>query len=115
MGIFKYTHPKYYAKRAVNWEGNKRQAEGGCLSFFLVLMAIAAVVYAFMWLLSLPGHLLGLTPTAHQLFNHDKAWLHDHYPLVGLRYVATVAILGLAGGVVAYVIERARRTEDKTT
>lgn len=96
MGLGKYTHPKYYAKRAVNWEGNKRQAESGLFALLVVLVLIALVIYAFMWLISVPGHLMGLTPSGHQLFHHSKRWLHEHYPLVGLRYVATCAILLVA-------------------
>jgi hypothetical protein len=49
-----------------------------------------------MWPLSLFGHAMHLTPSWHQLMNRDKAWMHEHYPLVGLRYVGATVLLLIA-------------------
>jgi hypothetical protein len=106
MGLGKYTHPKYYAKRATNWESNERAAQGGCLTLFLILFAVAAVVFAVVWVVSVIPHLVGLTPSAMQLFNHNAAWEHAHYPLIGLRYVGAVALdVALVGGVTWLAIQ----------
>jgi hypothetical protein len=48
-----------------------------------------------MWPLSLWGHAIHLTPSWHQLMNRDHRWMHEHYPLVGLRYVGAFALLVL--------------------
>jgi hypothetical protein len=48
-----------------------------------------------MWPLSTLGHALHVTPSWHQLMHRDKSWLHEHYPLVGLRYVATAVVAGV--------------------
>jgi hypothetical protein len=93
MGIGKYGHPKYYAKRAVNWERHEREAESaaiGCLAWLLVVgMVVAAILLA----LSVPGHLLGLTPTFGQVVNKDGAWLDRHYQHWVWGYVITVLVL----------------------
>jgi hypothetical protein len=48
MGLGKYTHPKYYAKRAVNWEGQERAARRASASFlaYTIAFALAVVVVA---------------------------------------------------------------------
>jgi hypothetical protein len=49
-----------------------------------------------MWPLSLWGHALHLTPSWDQLMNRDCEWMHEHHPLVGLRYIAAAVLLLLA-------------------
>jgi hypothetical protein len=61
------------------------------VAFALVLLTVVFVVV--MWPLSLSGHALGLTPSFDQLLNRDRGWMHDHYPLVGLRYVGAALLL----------------------
>jgi hypothetical protein len=55
-----------------------------------------------MWPLSFFGHLLGLTPTLGQLLHHNQVWEHQHYPLVGLRYLGVIGIL--IGGLAAFIL-----------
>jgi hypothetical protein len=61
------------------------------------LIVLALVVVAVMWVLSLFGHLLGITPTYHEVMNRDKEWLHRHHPNVGWRYVLTALLLAATG------------------
>jgi hypothetical protein len=91
--MVKYAHPKYYAKRAVGYNARKREAQSGCGALIVAVLVVGAIIFAVMWPLSLWGHALHLTPSWHQLMHRDKAWLHHHYPLVGLRYLAAAAIL----------------------
>jgi hypothetical protein len=70
------------------------------------------VVFLVMWPLSLWGHAIHLTPSWHQLMHRDKAWLHEHYPLVGLRYVIAAilliaALVALLGPISTRMNERA--------
>ncbi len=75
----------------------------GPLIGFIIVVGI--VVLVVMWPLSLWGHAIHLTPSWHQLMNRNKAWMHDHYSLVGLRYVgAAMALLGVIGGVLAVLV-----------
>jgi hypothetical protein len=39
------------------------------------------------------GHALGMTPDFSQLLDRSHGWLHEHYPLVGLRYVEALLAL----------------------
>lgn len=65
----------------------------------LLLIAFAVVslivLYVVMWPLSLWGHAIQLTPSWHQLMHRNGEWIHQHYPLVGLRYVAAFALLAV--------------------
>ncbi len=109
MGIGKYAHPKYYAKRAVNWEANERQAErtgAGCLG---ILLAIALVVGAVVFLLSVPGHLLGLTPTFNEVFNRSGDWLDTHYQHVVWGFIFTFVVLVVTCGLIAICLEARKR------
>lgn len=99
MGIGKYTHPKYYANRAVNWESHERRARQQSLGCLGTLFVIGLVVLAVLWPISFVGHILGLTPNLPQLLRHDHVWEHRHYPLIGLRYLGVVGIiLGVTTG-----------------
>lgn len=73
-----------------------RASGGRGLGFieFLILAAIAIVVV--MWPLCLWGHTIGLTPSWHELWHRDHAWMHEHYSLVGLRYATAAVLLGAA-------------------
>jgi hypothetical protein len=91
--MVKYAHPKYYAKRAVGYNARKREAQSGFGMLIVAVLVVGAIIFAVMWPLSLWGHALHLTPSWHQLMHRDKAWLHHHYPLVGLRYLAAAGAL----------------------
>jgi hypothetical protein len=97
--------------------GRRRRSGGGGGSFFGLLLAVGIVIFVVMWPLSLWGHAIHLTPSWHQLMNRDKAWLHEHYPLIGLRYVGAGAALlatiaAIAVGInAATAPERARQAE----
>jgi hypothetical protein len=71
---------------------------------------VGILITVVMWPLSLWGHAIHLTPSWDQLMNRDKEWMHDHYPLVGLRYVGAAVLLAFAVGLVSLpfwgVIER---------
>jgi hypothetical protein len=77
---------------------------GGCFAEFLV---IGVIMIAVMWPLSLWGHAIHLTPSWHQLMHHDKAWLHRHYPMVGLRYVGAFVALGTAVAAIVVAVQAA--------
>jgi hypothetical protein len=95
--------------------GRRRRSSGGGGELIAFLLVVALVVFVVMWPLSLWGHAIHLTPSWHQLMNRNKAWLHEHYPLVGLRYLgAGAALLVAIGGVVAFAVaatEPARQRE----
>ena len=76
----------------------------------LIIATIAFVVIG--WPLSLVGHAIGVTPSWHQLTNENQAWLHEHYPKVGLRYLAVAAIViaAVAAVVVALAALDSRRS-----
>jgi hypothetical protein len=58
-----------------------------------LLLVLGIVITVVMWPLSLWGHAIHLTPSWDQLLNRDKEWMHEHYPLVGLRYVGAAVLL----------------------
>lgn len=58
-----------------------------------VILAVGIVIFAVMWPLSLWGHAIQLTPSWHQLMHRNHTWMHEHYPLVGLRYVGAAVLL----------------------
>jgi hypothetical protein len=61
------------------------------------LIILVLVIVMVMWVLSLFGHLVGITPTYHEVMNRDKQWLHRHYPNVGWRYILTALLLAGTG------------------
>lgn len=69
--------------------------DGGSLLLALIAIAvvIAIIYFAVMWPLSLWGHAIHLTPSWHQLNHRDGTWMHQHYPLVGLRYLGAFVFL----------------------
>jgi hypothetical protein len=97
--------------------GGRRRSSGrssGCAGFIAVIFVVGLVVIAIMWPLSLLGHAIGLTPSWHQRRHRDHIWEHQHYPLVGLRYVGAAAIMLSASVVAAHpfrVMSRRRVAE----
>lgn len=73
---------------------SRSSGSGAALIGFLAVLALVVVVV--MWPLSLIGHAIGLTPSWHQLMQRNHAWEHQHYPLVGLRYLGTAGLLLVA-------------------
>ena len=78
--------------------GRRRRRASASDSAFLgvfVLLAIVLVILFFvvMWPLTLFGHAIRLTPSWHQLLNRNHTWMHQHYALVGLRYLGAATIL----------------------
>lgn len=63
---------------------------------FVVLLAIAAVVYA----LSAVGHFLGLTPTGSEVFGRPEGWVSRHYAGVFWGYVLTIVLMAFGAAVV---------------
>ena len=101
----------------VSWSGGGVRGGGGSgllgsfLGFCLVLAILLLVV---LWPLSLWGHALHMTPSWHQLMHRDKAWLHEHYPLVGLRYAVALALLLIvATAALAPVVRQQLRLADE--
>lgn len=85
---------------------------------FVVVCLVAFVVVG--WPLSLVGHAIGLTPSWHQLLNQDQAWLHEHYPKLGLRYLGVAAAIAAVAALPVVLYEtiavrtfRSRATEDR--
>lgn len=85
---------------SVSGGGRRRRKRGGggggvgpIGALFLISVVIAVVVVVVMWPLSLWGHAIHLTPSWHQLMNRNHVWMHEHYPLVGLRYVGAAFLL----------------------
>jgi hypothetical protein len=77
--------------------GGRRGGGGGILGPLIGLMLLVGlVVFLVMWPLSLWGHAIHLTPSWHQLMNRNHHWMHEHYPLVGLRYIGALALLVVA-------------------
>lgn len=95
--------------------GGRRRRSSGSSGWGIVigaLLALAALFYAVMWPLSLWGHLIHLTPSFHQLMHRDHGWEHEHYPLVGLRYVgAAVLLLLLAVLLIVLVVALGDRSK----
>jgi hypothetical protein len=90
----------------VSWSGGgaRRSNEPGLVAW---LFGAAIVVVLVMWPLSLWGHAIRLTPSWHQLMHRDKAWMHEHYPLVGLRYlVAAIILIAVAIAVLGPIFRR---------
>lgn len=82
--------------------GGRRRRRGstssggwGAVLLFLIALAVVALIflYAVVWPLSLWGHAIHLTPSWHQLMHRDHTWMHEHYPLVGLRYLEAFGLL----------------------
>jgi hypothetical protein len=76
--------------------GGRRSSSGGIGDVIALLFVVAIVFMVVMWPLSLWGHAIHLTPSWHQLMNRDHAWMHEHYALVGLRYIGAAVLLLLA-------------------
>lgn len=70
-----------------------RPGSGRGLGFIEFLILAAILIVAVMWPLCLWGHTIGLTPSWHELWHRNHAWLHEHYPLVALRFVEAAALL----------------------
>lgn len=69
---------------------SSRNSDGGfCGAIFVGLLGIAA----FVWLVSIPGHALGLTPRASEVFNKKDGWVSDHYDHPVWGYVLTVLLI----------------------
>lgn len=81
---------------------------GGCLAVFLVLLAIAAVL----WALSSVGNVLGLTPTFSELTDRPDGWVGTHYRGVLWGYVLTVLLL-ITVGMVLWLAVRTQSTSDE--
>jgi hypothetical protein len=76
--------------------GGRRRKSGsssGTGALLAVIIAVGIVIFAVMWPLSLWGHAIELTPSWHQLMHRNHTWMHEHYPLVGLRYVGAAVLL----------------------
>lgn len=76
--------------------GGRRRKSGsssGMGALLAVIIAVGIVIFAVMWPLSLWGHAIELTPSWHQLMHRNHTWMHEHYPLVGLRYVGAAVLL----------------------
>jgi hypothetical protein len=87
--------------------GSRRRSSSGGGSLLAGLIALSLVFVVIMWPLSLWGHALHLTPSWHQLMNRDKAWMHEHYPLVGVRYVGAAVLLMCALAAISIPFRRA--------
>jgi hypothetical protein len=93
--------------------GSRRSSSGGggVLAF---LIGVAVLMFVVMWPLSLWGHAIHLTPSWHQLMHRDKAWMHEHYALVGLRYLgAALLLFVLAAATVAPLVRRERERQSE--
>jgi hypothetical protein len=76
--------------------GGRRRKSGsssGMGALLAVIIAVGIIIFAVMWPLSLWGHAIELTPSWHQLMHRNHTWMHEHYPLVGLRYVGAAFLL----------------------
>jgi hypothetical protein len=98
--------------------GGRRRGGSGGGELLAVLVVAGVAILVIMWPLSLWGHAIHLTPSWHQLMHRNKPWLHEHYPLVGLRYVGAAVLLLVVAGAVLYAIDvlerpaRQRRQEE---
>lgn len=79
----------------VSGGGGRRKSgsSSGMGALLVLIIAVGIVIFAVMWPLSLWGHAIQLTPSWHQLMHRNHAWMHQHYPLVGLRYVGAAVLL----------------------
>jgi hypothetical protein len=88
----------------VSGGGHRRRKSsdtGAGAAILMFLLAVAAIIFAVMWPLSLWGHAIQLTPSWHQLMHRNHIWMHQHYPLVGLRYLGAFALLLVALAAIA--------------
>jgi hypothetical protein len=85
----------------VSWYGGGRRGnDSGLLGPLIgIAVVVGIVVVVVMWPLSLWGHAIHLTPSWHQLMHRNKAWMHTHYPLVGLRYLGAAVLLAVAAAI----------------
>jgi hypothetical protein len=81
--------------------GSGSSGDGALPILIGIVIAIAILFFVVMWPLTLWGHAIQLTPSWHQLMHRDHTWMHQHYPLVGLRYLGAFALLLLALAAVA--------------
>jgi hypothetical protein len=101
------THPVGAAKRAGK-RSIVRTARGGrgsdgVAGFIAVVVIAALILSALLAAISVPGHLLHLTPSVSQVFGkHPPNYLHARYRNVVLGYTITVA------GAIALIITVAR-------
>lgn len=74
--------------------GNASQ-NGGCGTLIVGILVISLVIGAVLFVLSLVGHPLGLTPSVSEIFDSEKpdGWLDRHYDKVVLGYVLTAVLL----------------------
>jgi hypothetical protein len=106
MGVLKYSHPKYYAKRAVGWERGEREVKYGLFWFVLFLGICAAIIFAVIISTLWVGHFLlfDLLPSPHEYKHHAHGQLGHDYPVGWLRGVAMLVILvGLLVGLLAAI------------
>jgi hypothetical protein len=88
----------------------RRTSSSGTWSGLIGLaIVLGLIVIAVMWPLSLFGHAIGLTPSWHELMHHDHVWEHQHYPLIGLRYLGSAAALLCCMALLGYALHVAGR------
>ncbi|MBJ7330274.1 MAG: hypothetical protein JHC95_10275 [Solirubrobacteraceae bacterium] len=75
------------------------------------IVLMVPLVVGGIFLLSLIGHPLGLTPSASEIFGSDKpeGWLDRHYDHVLLGYALTALLLVGVIGIAALVVTAVRR------
>lgn len=101
------------AVRLVRGRRNARQSDGGALGALIVgLLVVGLAVYVGMWLLSVPGHVLGLTPTGHELWSSKHGYVNQHYEHVVWGCLITVADLTITVIGLPWAISAARTDSD---
>ncbi len=88
----------------------KKDDGGGCAILFVVVLAIAAVLF----LLATIGHVLGLTPTYSEITDRPDGWVDRHYRGVVWGFLLTIVAL-VAVAVLAFIAlttSRTRRDHD---
>lgn len=108
MSAIDATHPigatKRAGKRAVvrSARGSGGGTASGCIG---LVIAVAIVIAAVVALISLPGHILGWTPSISQIFksNPPPGYLDARYQNIVLGYVLTVALLLVAATAIVHV------------
>lgn len=113
MSVINATHPAGASKRAGKRaivHGARGRGGGSLLGGFLILAVIAAMISAaLLVVLSIPGHLLHLTPSITQVFGkHPPNYLHARYRNVVLGYALT------AVGLIALVLTLMRVSSDSS-
>jgi hypothetical protein len=90
-------------------------SSGAGAALFVLLIVVAIVIFAVMWPLSLWGHAIGLTPSWHQLMHRNHLWMHQHYPLVVLRYFGAFVLLLLTMVAVAtpFIVQGNKRKAEQ--